>query len=847
MNQLIVLFLLALAQVAHVNGECANACNGHGTCTSYDMCICYRNWMANDCSERVCQFGLAHVDTPKGDLDNDGTVQDVSAADPVVIENNFAYPYGTTEMFPRMVDSDLNIITDSAHQYMECSNKGTCDRKKGTCSCYDGYDGAACQRASCPGFPKSCSGHGVCKSIQQLAKADNENIYELWDRHATMGCECDSGYYGADCSQRYCKTGVDPLYYDDSTTIKYPTFNFATLTWSSGGGSAKTYFTDGMASKGNGAWAIRFYDSHGEDWLTEPIPAGASCAVVQAALESIPNDVIPEGTTYCTQVSGSGVDAEWAGTDNYAFDGSESDKLEIDVNKMRAYMYNLSFWETAKKWDMQANINTATDGTSGLPFPYIEKIMGKDKGVISPVAGYIYKIHFFGNPGALKEPEIEIYLDGDRPSLAAVEYRDTGNAQTDTYDTAKVLNKVWTDGMQGEDKDYFADHCDGVRVEPKVFRNIKQYTAPGAASGEAGTINAKHVDTLPGRDIYYLEVQNTDGISGSDEEIALLKACLGGSDFDTTNNVESYDWDYGTTEYPHIIKLVRSVTTITDGGHYVVLLYRNKWAVGSSGIQVSTNTNGFFEMVTPWLPTDATKWSNQYDVYTTKGTLALTSKHASAYFGYASKEIYLYNFMGNGNKTVPEDQWTKYTGSTATQFYQGSISCETENSEKYRSTVSHQPWDQVNYEKNFITFCVNKGDLIIPLSIGNESFSVPMETMKLNFNPPNLNIYTADKLFTKSSQALDSQVFPDDHRSEHDVYLESAMFKHTIKTDLSLNWASNPESDDFHIYKFFPSAESTYEYVAECSNRGLCTKDGVCSCFDGYGNDNCNEQNALAA
>merc|ERR1719337_43686 len=51
MNQLIVLFLLALAQVAHVNGECANACNGHGTCTSYDMCICYRNWMANDCSE----------------------------------------------------------------------------------------------------------------------------------------------------------------------------------------------------------------------------------------------------------------------------------------------------------------------------------------------------------------------------------------------------------------------------------------------------------------------------------------------------------------------------------------------------------------------------------------------------------------------------------------------------------------------------------------------------------------------------------------------------------------------------------------------------------------------------
>ena len=52
-----------LAAVA--NSECANACNGHGKCTSYDMCICNRNWQANDCSERICQFGLAHVDTPK--------------------------------------------------------------------------------------------------------------------------------------------------------------------------------------------------------------------------------------------------------------------------------------------------------------------------------------------------------------------------------------------------------------------------------------------------------------------------------------------------------------------------------------------------------------------------------------------------------------------------------------------------------------------------------------------------------------------------------------------------------------------------------------------------------------
>jgi hypothetical protein len=64
-----MMLLCALLVVANflavADAECANACNGHGKCTSYDMCICNRNWQANDCSERVCQFGLAHVDTPK--------------------------------------------------------------------------------------------------------------------------------------------------------------------------------------------------------------------------------------------------------------------------------------------------------------------------------------------------------------------------------------------------------------------------------------------------------------------------------------------------------------------------------------------------------------------------------------------------------------------------------------------------------------------------------------------------------------------------------------------------------------------------------------------------------------
>ena len=65
-------------------------------------------------------FGLAHVDTPKGDLDMSGNIAGPTTT---VAENSAAYPYGTTEMFPQMEDTSHNLLSNSAHYYMECSNK----------------------------------------------------------------------------------------------------------------------------------------------------------------------------------------------------------------------------------------------------------------------------------------------------------------------------------------------------------------------------------------------------------------------------------------------------------------------------------------------------------------------------------------------------------------------------------------------------------------------------------------------------------------------------------------------------------------------------------------------------
>merc|ERR1711918_148002 len=55
-------------------------------------------------------------------------------------------------------------------QYEPCSGQGTCN--EGTCECYPGFEGDACQRANCP---NSCSNAGQCLPLVQIA----ENIKDM--------------------------------------------------------------------------------------------------------------------------------------------------------------------------------------------------------------------------------------------------------------------------------------------------------------------------------------------------------------------------------------------------------------------------------------------------------------------------------------------------------------------------------------------------------------------------------------------------------------------------------------------------------------------------------------------
>jgi hypothetical protein len=201
-----ILIVLTVEFLVVANGvlkSCAklNYCSGHGRCINSNRCQCDEGFTYSyDCSARSCPNGSSWADLPQS--------------------------------------------TGIAHQTTECSGKGICDRKTGSCKCDKGYNGLGCSRLNCPTSVEGvdCSGHGQCLSMEILATMPNAQpvspatLYRLqslddvtittdtWDYDKIYGCLCDStwsvglGYgetqeaewFGPDCSLRHCPSGDNP-------------------------------------------------------------------------------------------------------------------------------------------------------------------------------------------------------------------------------------------------------------------------------------------------------------------------------------------------------------------------------------------------------------------------------------------------------------------------------------------------------------------------------------------------------------------------------------------------------------------------------------------------------------
>jgi hypothetical protein len=473
------------------------------------------------------------------------------------------------------------------------------------------------------------------------------------------------------------------------------------------------------------------------------------------------------------------------------------------------------------------------------------------------LSGDIYRIKFFGNPGKLQQPEIVTHLDGKRNSLMSTAYTSSTETTGEPDETELVITKVFTDGQQGEDNDYFADHCDGVTVTVQHANIVPDQVLSTGYSGsqlyaDGNIANAARWTLL-----------------ADATETSLLKKCLGDSDMTSTNNVEIHNWDHGSADFPHLIKLVRTVTSITDGGYYVAIYW--------DGAE--------FVMLNPFTPPDALE-TDVYEVYTTQGTLARVSAKAQAYFGFGQKKVITTNTFRAGE----EPGWD------------GDVSCETGANSVHASRLAFAGDSDVNRKddmnvmfindiettvggtsegmaQTYIKACVNKTDMVTFLN-----YDYPA------LNSPKINLYTVDRLVKDkvtrskslrygsgvfslaagSGNGIDTGAEYDGHSDSNaaddkailgNPYEDMHFGTNVMTLDLSTNWAVELNHNSSHstplnaaafatpyyIYKFIPAVDSTYEYVAECSNRGLCDSEtGTCECFTGYTNDACDQQDSLS-
>lgn len=679
---------------------------------------------------------MSFVDSPLGDLDSSG---DLDGPDELVIENSPSHPYGAYELFPNMRDTDFQLLSNTAHYYAECSNAGLCNRDTGECECYDGFEGASCSRMSCPGNGTQCNGHGVCRTLKQLAQRDSDSTYNLWNRQIIRGCQCDKGFYGGDCSMRYCPRGIDPIYNDDITRVQYPMFLFAVLT------TADDYdFNDGSPHKDRkGYFSIKVYDHTGQTFNTRPIQAPSTCTEILQALEAIPNRVIPIGQTKCFSTSFSKKNA-LVNEPEFHFQYSSLYTRYFSGTKT----YELKFVAAS---DAAGYVSSFAPNTSSDPL----------------MTGDVYLLQFYGNAGHFPQPEINIYTDesNGRPTLATM--------------NGSLVTRVWSNGQQGFDTDFVSEYCPNVRVS---------------------------IVTTEGESFLWGQFVATN----------LLK-CLSTSDWDDSNNIKSKDadgsgdlWEYdtGSIYYPHLIKLQRVVTADEDGGFFAVIYLDNVGAMFDSagGFRYSSGSpRPVFRIMHPMYALDSFDGYNGalFNVFTTKGVLQMVKNDTIAHFEFGENHVY------TTNSTDPNEESLSTNGDISCESLGAGLALDSNTS----------TWD-----------CLDKNDRFFVID--------PFNTLH---NPSFLNMYQAKSI---------RRITPREVKEAGEVFRNTsanANMKYVITSDYHMNWVSTPRGAGRHkIYKFTPSPFSNYEYIHECSNRGLCnTFEGTCECFPGYAGDACQVQSSL--
>jgi len=746
--------LLALA--ASVKAECPNACSGHGTCQPKDMCSCYKNWQGNDCSEATCHFGLAHVDTPKGNLDadefgvtftalndNDANEDDEKDVLNTVLVGSTVYPMGTFEMYPE------HLAAQEGHYYMECSNKGICDRETGLCQCFDGYEGTACKRAACP---NDCSGHGTCESIKELGLLDwklrpeytgfGSSPYTLWDADVGMGCLCDPQFGGADCSLRKCKYGVDPLYAsEDKGTVL---IEFSDGTWATGGSFRLGFYRHNYTGEATG----ELFTMLDEDKITPADFAGgvdatsvAKCGVLMDALYAAENENGKQVDP--TMLAG----LECTNEDTFAGAASGT-RYRLTFPKNLVHLSTLFFYTNTVEADTSYALYYPT--TTCVANPVYEEVLLFIESTSAGAVGGDYRLKFYDVFG---EDYVTEPITATPLVKTGVVWNNEDVCNGVVSKLTKLPNGVISDVRCSASPLVGANDGEGALIRLNFFKNpgvlkpmsvyetnlnadtTKVIVAGGASRGE-------FVDRVANK------VTDSNGV-----EIA-IESLESGDDFlvMAPGEVEKF------------------FSKISDDGTYGVMIkildkHLMAVAVADADPDATPPTDAVFDF----------KW-----MYTGMSITASTPGARNTVF-------------------FSSDEWELQTG-TIKIFDIGAVFFEPDSD---------------------LSADLKKGDLIFTQ---NQYFTVQFASPSTPWT-----VYVDRPFGGKPVQSL------------HDGAAPAA-----IEEDDSGN--------DTQFYKYIPPEEGepavggTYEYVTPCSNRGTCDETtGLCQCFKGYSNDNCDTQNALFA
>jgi len=365
-------------------------------------------------------------------------------------------------------------------------------------------------------------------------------------------------------------------------------------------------------------------------------------------------------------------------------------------------------------------------------------------------------------------------------------------------------------------------------------------------------------------------------------EMATLKRCLGDSDGDTSVGSyeanEVYNWDFGTPTHPHLVKLVDSGFIIDDAasipsGHSAVEIpTRSVVRLCNSTLtwNALTNMNGWCEDEKTagfYLPLfydilndcplgdkivstgggggckygpvgvgSPSSHNGRFTVIGTKGLNSFVKNNMNTVFNVFTTTGFLTNVQGFSNSLSAHGNWqTTAPAPNANLIYTKDWKLNDDSDVHWVGPATNDETLTIDCETAPLANngagtnanqCLEKGDQVM-------FFDFLHPNTASNQGPLFHNIYTVEKIFHDRDMDTATPLEPDSW---------------TNQGSIKLNMRPNFNDAAYLAYKFeFPAQKGGFEYVAECSSRGLCNHDnGLCECFTGHTSDDCSVQNSLA-